>query len=325
MTQARCRSGRRRAACAGAGFTLIELLAVMSILTVLMGLGIGFMLRRGSPLEQTMAMVTAKSRAAPTEVLVVKPDEGRTQLRVRGLEPVGAWHLEPGETQLNEQVRGDVHGDPAPGRFGVALRAKPDGKLPVLRVATLGRPMWDLQEGFLLRIDLYLDERRGATVAQLGRAFTLSLDAEATPELRLVLAAPGGQQGQSKTLKARHPLPMRRWVTLDVVHDGSEVRLVVDGRVVAADQARGAPLQREVDTFEVSLGQAPVPGLVDEIQLWAYLLGEPVELPVDVTVTGLDQGLRFLPTGETEHPSLISIKSGDLTETRRIAPGGVLQ
>lgn len=317
-----------------AGFTLIELLAVMSILSVLMGLGVGFMLRRGSPIEQSVAIVrdqvrlaavSAKSRSAPTEVLLLRPDEGRIQLQVRGLEPVGAWHLEPGELPLSEQVRGDVAGDPAPGRFGVALRCKEGGKTPVLRVPTLGRPVWDLRDGFLLRIDLKLDERRAATIASLGRALLLGLDQEAVPELRAVTAAASGDQGTTRAMKARHPLPVRRWVTLDAIYDGSELRLLVDGRLVASEPLRGAPFQRDTDTFEISPGQAPVPGLVDEIQLWAYALGEPVELPPNVTLQGLDQGLRFLPTGETEAPCLITVKSGDVTDRYRVAPGGVLQ
>jgi len=315
-----------------AGFTLIELLAVMSIVTVLMGLGIGFMLRRGSPLEQAtavlrdqvrLAAVTAKSRQAPTEVRLLTAD-GRQQLRVRGLEPVAAWHCEPGERPLDEQVRGTVVGEHVPGRFGMALRQGDDPRVGILRVPTLGRSVWDLGDGFLLRLDLRLDERRGCTVAQLARAFVLELDDDGTPEVRVTLAS-GKQQGATRKAKAQVPLPLRTWTTVDVVFDGSSLELWNDGRQVAATDAAGSPFQRESDAFEVSPGQAAVPGLVDEIQLWAYVLADPVDLPPGTELKGLDAGVRFAPTGEPEHPCEVSLVSGEQTERYLIAPGGVLQ
>ncbi|MEZ5962742.1 MAG: LamG-like jellyroll fold domain-containing protein [Planctomycetota bacterium] len=318
-----------------AGFTLIELLAVMSIVTVLMGLGIGFMLRRGSPIEQAtaivrdqvrLAAVTAKSRLAPTEVLVERPEGGRVQLRVRGLEPLAAWHCEPGEQQMNEQVRGDVTGRYVPGRFGMALQPEDDARLTVLRVPTMGRPAWDLRDGFLLRLDLHLEERAACTVAQLGRAFTLSLDDDGTPEVRLALAGGSSKtQGPTRSVKARAPLPLRRWTTLDVVFDGKSLELDVDGRQVGAVPAPGAPFQREGDVFEVSPGQARVAGSIDEIQLFAYVLAEPVDLPLGTELEGLDEGLRFAPTGEPEAACEVVLKNGEQTERHHVAPGGVLQ
>ena len=47
------------------------------------------------------------------------------------------------------------------------------------------------------------------------------------------------------------------------------------------------------------------------------MLGEPVDLPANVTVSGFENqlgpapGVRFLPTGETEHPCLLTVKSGE--------------
>jgi prepilin-type N-terminal cleavage/methylation domain-containing protein len=324
---------RRVAAAAACGFTLVELLAVLSILTVLMGLGVGFLLRRGSPMEQAVAVlrdqvrlaaVSAKSRGAPTEVLVLRHEGDRLQLRVRGLEPVAAWHCERGEQPFHEHARGDVRGTHEPGRFGMALRPDLEQNASALRVPTRGHAIWDLADGFLLRLDLRLDERAPCTLVQLGRAFGLTLDADGTPEVRLALAA-GRQQGGARTVRATAPLPARRWVTIDVVHDGSTLQLVVDGRVVGETEARGAPFQRDGDMFEVSPGQAPVPGLVDEIQMWAYTLAEPVDMPPGTTLLGLDAGLRFLPTGEPESVCEVTLKTGEQSERHRVAPGGVLQ
>src|SRR5690606_19466359 len=195
-----------------------------------------------------------------------------------------------------------------------------------LRVATRGRPMWQLDEGFLLRVDVRLDERAPATIVQLGRAFALGLDADGVPEARLTLRGSSAEQaGAVKTAVAAAPLPVRRWVTLDVVHDGKTLQVVVDGRVAAAVEARGAPFQRDGDMFELSPGHAPVRGLVDEVQLFAYTSAEPVDLPQGTRVQGLERGLRFLPTGEPEPPCEVVLTSGEQTERHRVAPGGVLQ
>jgi prepilin-type N-terminal cleavage/methylation domain-containing protein len=318
---------------ASGGFTLVELLAVLSVLTVLMGVGVGFMLRKGSPMEQTVAIVrdqvrlaavSAKSRSAPTEVLLVKGDGDRVQLRVRGLEPIAAWHCEPGERPFHEQVRGDILGSHASGRFGMALRPDLEARTALMRVPTAGRPMWDLRDGFLLRLDVRLDARAACTLAQLGRAFVLSLDGDATPEVKVALRS-GATQGPVKSVRARAVLALRRWVTIDVIHDGSTLELVVDGRSMGQVEARGAPFQRDGDFFEVSPANSGVPGLLDEIQLWAYALAEPVDLPAGTALEGFDGGVRFLPTGEPEAVCEVTIKAGEQTERYRIAPGGVLQ
>ncbi len=315
-----------------AGFTLIELMAVMSVLTVLMGVGIGFMLRRGNPMEQAVAIVrdqvrlaavSAKSRSAPTEVLLLR-DGDRIQLRVRGLEPVAAWHCEPREQSMHEQTRGDVRGLYEPGRFGMALRADLEARTAILRVPTQGRPVWDLRDGFLLRLDVRLDERAACTLVQLGRAFSLTLDGDGAPEVRLALGD-ASKQGPARTVRSPAPLPLRRWVTLDVVHDGTALHLAVDGRVVGQVDALGGPFQRDGDVFEVSPGNAALAGLVDEIQLWAYQLADPVDLPSGAEISGLEGGLRFLPTGEPETVCEVTLKTGEQTERHRVAPGGVLQ
>lgn len=323
-----------------AGFTLIELMAVLAILSVLMGLGVGFLTRRGSNMDLATAIVrdqvrfasvSAKSRGAPTELLVVGgEDDAAPSLRVRGLEPVGTWHAERDERQVHEALRGEVRGTYEPGRFGSALRFDPGTRSAILRVPTQGRSLWSLADGFLLRLDLKLDERGGATVVQLGRTFTLAIDAEGHPELRLALTgARTGQQGASqgnvKSLRGARILPLDVWLTLEVVHDGEYVSLLVDGVETARSDAPGAPFQRESDSFEVSPPAAPVAGLVDEIQLWAYTLADPVDLPLGVTLSNTPTSMRFLAGGAPLEPYVITLQIADQTEAFVVTPGGVLQ
>ena len=147
---------------------------------------------------------------------------------------------------------------------------------------------------------------------------------DGAPEVRLALGD-ATKQGPVRTVRSPSPLPLRRWVTLDVVHDGTALHLAVDGRVVGQVDALGGPLQRDGDVFEVSPGNAALSGLVDEIQLWAYQLADPVDLPSGAEITGLEGGLRFLPTGEPETVCEVTLKTGEQTERHRVAPGGVLQ
>ncbi len=327
-----------------AGFTLIELMAVLAILSVLMGLGVGFLTRRGSSMDLATAIVrdqvrfaavSAKTRGAPTELLVVGGAEGAAPaLRVRGLEPVGTWHAERGERQVQDALRGEVRGTYEPGRFGDALRFDPGTRSAILRVPTQGRPVWTLTDGFLLRLDLRLEEREGATVAQLGRAFTLAIDGEGHAELRLALSSSGqagsGQrgatgQGNVKTLRTARTLPLLKWLTLEVVHDGQHVALVVDGEEAARTAAEGAPFQRADDWFEISPPAAPIAGLVDEIQLWAYTLADAVDLPIGVSLADTPMSMRFLPGGAPLEPYVVTLKTDDQVEAFVVTPGGVLQ
>lgn len=325
-----------RTRAAAAGFTLIELMAVLAILSVLMGLGVGFLTRRGSNMDLATAIVrdqvrfasvSAKSRGAPTELLVVGGEDGAApSLRVRGLEPVGTWHAERDERQVHEALRGEVRGTYEPGRFGSALRFDPGTRSAILRVPTQGRSLWTLADGFLLRLDLKLDERVGATVVQLGRTFTLTIDAEGHPELRLALTGQqGASQGNVKILRGARILPLFEWLTLEVVHDGQHVSLLVDGVEAARSEAVGAPFQRESDSFEVSPPAAPVAGLVDEIQLWAYTLADPVDLPLGVALPDTPTSMRFLAGGSPLEPYVITLQIADQTEAFVVTPGGVLQ
>ena len=87
-------------------------------------------------------------------------------------------------------------------------------------------------------------------------------------------------------------------------------------------RARGAPLQKADDQFEISLGDAPVLGLVDEVQLLAYERGPLSELPIDVELIGLQGPVRFDRRGEVENADRFEVIRGDERAKREIGPGG---
>ncbi|MBP8302007.1 MAG: prepilin-type N-terminal cleavage/methylation domain-containing protein [Planctomycetes bacterium] len=277
----------RRKAAAG-GFTLIELLVVSAVLATLFGLAVGF-LGRTDPKnvadsvlagEIRSAQLTARAEGLPTEVFVRPGQDGASaSVQSRLLQPVVTFHLEPGEGVLDESLRPTVGGeDVANGRFGHARRNREGDKAPILRWPV--RPnVIDLREGLAIRLDLWLENRTACTVWRLGGLGELQLDDDLKPKARLRLT--GGAAGNTPTvaLAGKLALPLRRWCTIDVACDGRAAWITVDGRELDRAPAEGQPLHGEDDVFDVSPGDAAVPGLVDEVRMMAYVFGTAQTLP----------------------------------------------
>ena len=279
---------------ADAGFTLLELLVVAGVLAVLFGLSIGFLGKTNpqsvadSILAGAMraAQLTARAEGLPCEVLVRPGQDGEAAtVQSRLLQPVATFRFEPGEGVLDEVMRPTLGGeDVAHGRFGHARRNLPGDKLPLLRWTVPGRFV-DLREGVALRLDLWLDERGSCTVLRLGEAVELKLDGECKPRVRLRLEgnAPGGTSASGvATLAGKIALPLRQWCTLDVACDGRSAWLTLDGRELDRVAADGSPLVAEATVLDLSPGDDPVPGIVDEMRLFAYTFGEVQRLPIEL-------------------------------------------
>ncbi|MBM4061270.1 MAG: prepilin-type N-terminal cleavage/methylation domain-containing protein, partial [Planctomycetes bacterium] len=186
------------------GFTLIELLVVSTVLAVLLGLSVGFLGRTdpdgvaASVLagELRAAQLTARAEGLPTEVLVLPGADGAVAtVQSRVLQPVVAFHFEPGSAALDDSLRPTLGGEGVPaGRFGHARRNRPGERTPLLRWAAPPE-VADLGEGGALRVDLRLDARGSCVVLRLGGAVDLQLDDSGRPRARLRLS--GGTAGAS--------------------------------------------------------------------------------------------------------------------------------
>jgi prepilin-type N-terminal cleavage/methylation domain-containing protein len=276
------------------GFTLLELLVVAAVVAVLFGLSVGF-LGKTNPQsvadavlagEMRAAQLTARAEGLPCEVLV-RPGEDGAQATVQSrlLQPVATFRFEPGEGVLDDAMRPTLGGqDVAQGRFGHARRNLPGEKMPLLRWQVPSRFV-DLREGVALRLDLWLDERGSCTVLRLGDAVELKLDADSRPRARLRLtgAATGGTAASGvATLAGKIALPLRQWCTLDIACDGRSAWLTLDGRELDRVVADGSPMVPGEAVFDVSPGDDPVPGIADEVRVFAYTFGEVQRLPVEL-------------------------------------------
>lgn len=323
---------RRRAA----GFTLLEMLVVIGLLGVLMGLGVGFLRRAGGGSDLALAIVrdqvrvaalTARTRHLPTEVVL---ESGGTErpaaVHARVLAPVGQWHMEDRQSLdddagLDSQLAGEVE----PGRFGFARRPPLDRRTSLLSVPTQGRAAFDLREGFALRVDLRLEERTAMTIARLGTALDVRLDDDLYPTVKLVGTTGGGAAGAMVQAAGKRPLPIGRWLTLAVVHDGSRLSLMVGDQLADLVDAPLPILQTAGDVFVVSPGTEPVIGLVDEVQLLAYESGAEQLLPIGIELVASPSVFRFDRNGDLVEPCRFTLRDGDDERTHAIAPGGVVE
>jgi prepilin-type N-terminal cleavage/methylation domain-containing protein len=319
-----------------AGFTLLEMLVVMALIGVLMGMGVGFLRRTGDDFEIALAAIRAEVRAAqltartrhlPAEVVLDPGQDGPASVRARILEPVGHWHME--EDPRDDESAGvpsEVRGTVEPGRFGMARRSEDSSRNALLTVRAGTLPVFDLRDGFAIRVDLKLDAVEEAVIARLGEGFVdLSLDHDLRPVAKIVGTEGGGRSAGSVTLAGTRALALHAWQTLELVHDRSELRLLLDGREIGREQARLPVLQTASDVFEVSPADAPVRGLVDEVLVLAYTLSPPQTMPVGLQLSAEPSVVRFDADGALDGPSGFRLTIEDDTRTFRFGPGGVIE
>jgi len=310
----------------------------MGVLAVLSGIGIGFLGKSESSASITwtilrdkirLAHETARTSGRPTTVEMITTKDGDRLLRGKTLETVGQWHLETDERPFADLIP-DLHGIVDPdGRFGECMRPDPDKDESMFSLSTAGIARFGMMDGFALQVEVFLDVRDKCVVATFdsGSTFHLELDQDLVPMARMHLSAGGDQRGRSIEIQAEdHALPLQRWVSLGVYHDGREFALTVGKEVVAQAAAKGELYQsRQGGLFEVSPRGSMVPGKIDEIQLLAYSRGEAVLLPMDVDIAGLDRPVVFDRRGKLVTPVTIEVALDQMKETRTVVPGGVLQ
>ncbi|MBX3464477.1 MAG: prepilin-type N-terminal cleavage/methylation domain-containing protein [Planctomycetes bacterium] len=287
------------------GFTLLELLVVVGVVSVLLGISIGFLGRTdperiaASVLagELRAAQVTARAEGVPTEVWV-RPgiDGAAATVQSRLLQAVATFAFEPGEPVLDDVLRPQLGGQLVPGgRFGHARRPVDGERAPLLQWAL--RPAGvELRDGFVVRLDLRLEQRRACIVLRLGQAAELRLDDELRPQAWLRLRTGGGATSTASIDRVA-PLPLRRWCTLELACDGERAWIGVDGQDLGGTAVAGVPQQADDTALVVSPPEAPLPGLADEVRFAVFAFGPAQDLPVELTPRRV-QRLAFDARGE---------------------------
>ena len=272
-----------------AGFTLLELLVVIGVISVLMGIGVGYLGRtdpeavaasilNGAKRE---AMMTARAEGVPTEV-EVRPGGGSAPATVRArlLQPAAVFHFEPNTPVLDDRLRPDLAGrDVEHGRFGHARRSEAGDKLALLQWR-IDPVVADLRDGFVLRTDLLLEQRTACVVFDAAPLLEVRLDDNLVPRARLRLRGDGGENVLA-AVASELSVPLYRWTTLEFGCDGETAWLAVDGREYGREPARGTPVEPD-GALQMSPPNAAIPGPVDEVRLLVFGFSPAQNLPAEL-------------------------------------------
>lgn len=272
------------------GFTLLELLAVIGVISVLMGVGLGYLGKTDPNMlassiiggERRAAQMTARAEGVPTEVWVRPGKEAEpATVQARLLQPVVTFHFEPNTPVLDERLRPALGGDDVPaGRFGHARRSVEGDKEALVQWA-VAPEIVDVRDGFLMRVDLYLEDRKSCVVIDMDPLLVVRLDDDLRPDARMRISVLGGGK-ELKTIRSPLSLPVRRWVTLEVGSDGSEMWLAADERELARVAAIGVPHQTAETVLEVSPTDSMIPGIVDELRFMVFGFSPKQQLPIEL-------------------------------------------
>jgi hypothetical protein len=169
-----------------------------------------------------------------------------------------------------------------------------------------------------------LEQRQQATLARIGTNLELGVDS--TGRLKASMQQRfENHTGTAAALADTQPLPLHRWVTVELSHDGHVFALLVDGAEVARTDAAGHLQQDAADHLDLSPADAPVPGVLDEVQLFAFAEAEPIDLPEQLELEH-PVTVAFGRDGEPIAPPPIALRVArdNRTEILRVQRGGVL-
>ena len=99
-----------------------------------------------------------------------------------------------------------------------------------------------------------------------------------------------------------------------------------NGELLVAKEAKGDTYQSDQRAdLMISSGKSPVPGVIDEIRVWAYERDEMSPLPGDVDLSGLEAPIRFDRNGRVQDSPRFVLVQGDQKVRLRVAPGGIIE
>lgn len=321
-----CRTTRSRA-----GVSLLELLIVITILSVLFGIGVGAFGKLDRPDERAAralqdawrgARLFARTESAPASVVV----DGRAgHVHALGLRNVGNWHFETpdgaGWPVAAAHPPGALDAD---GVIGWGLRLGDQAELSVSNPPG----SFDSIHGFGL--DVFVQpEAQGRPMTILERPGLWNVDLDEADHLRVTLQL----QSKNGVERSRHEtttsLPSHRPSRLQVVFDGRRLYVAVDGARAAEDTVFAEP-RRLVRNPRVALRSGEQAtrfrGLLDELRVASVVRGAVEELPEEVLVEADEVLLHADAFGHLDPdwhrtPAAMSFLFGEPVQRTRIEVG----
>ena len=305
------------------GVTLLEILVVVGIIGIMMGFGVGALQRQRNDLEQTAVALRDLVRLARGNArfyqssarLVVDPPPRTTpatqgesedpleqRFVVLAVRPLSEWNFDLNGPSGSFGIEGTLGAASIvdEGRFGKGLAPDPEGGQPGVFVRTSQYSDFDLSEGFVARLDLWLDTREACTILRLGQSFELGIDAGGFARGQVTFTQTGGQAGRTIRMRGLERLPLRRWFRLALSYDGKSIVLARDGLEEDERPGDGPVYYDRQAEFWISAGDTPVPGRIDSVELFGYeRLGEFL-IPQDVSLRSGPADLHFASDGRLD-------------------------
>jgi type II secretory pathway pseudopilin PulG len=278
-----------------AGLTLLELLAVMFIMALVLGGGLGFFAGMDLGKRQAAGLVRNVLRSAQNTAIAsgaparVRIDKARNALWAESLATVGTYHFE-GQSLTGFGPAGTAEPEDFDERGFVGACFRPAGHLGHRAEIPLENdPACDFTHGFSLECALLRESEDGGRVLSLGSSEspTLALDLGANGALRArmrtrVGAADSDQPGGAVILQSEPGLvPVGRWFKVRVRYDRARFELLLDGALVDAEEEENF-VWRVDAPLVLSDGALPFPGRIDNLVIAAMVVGDPSTLPETV-------------------------------------------
>jgi hypothetical protein len=312
----------------------MELLAVLAILSVLLGIGVGAFdqVRLG----RALAVAQVKDALRATRLFAIEQSsrarftfggEG-TRMLASGFVAAGNWHFE-GQTDgwpTQPSLEGGAERIPD-GAIGGALRLPADSP-GFVKLGT--SPSFDAPLGLAVEAFVRVEPGTGGVIVRKGNAFALSLTADARLRGAVQVAAASGERtGTAETLVAEtsaHVTP-GRWTRVGMEYDGFELRLSIDGveQAAVAEQERRFPVPDPEADLVVGAQNPPFAGDVDEVRFAGVVARESPALPDGVvfaaTGTIVFDGSGRLDPAFHARPATLELKYEEGAKSRSVTVG----
>ena len=317
------RQNGRKASGARRGVTLLELLIVITLISMLLGAGVGVLARLDVGKRAAHGMVQSVVRSASTSALArqasarVSIDTAAGKISASGMKVIGTWHFEdetlPGAFDINGTMLGAVLIDD--GYIGKGISFSGTSRSAYAEFPVHKDPAFDLGQGFAIDCAVRLEERGAGQLFDLGGAIGLEWSGQGLLQawFRPELTDETGRTVRGGRVLAQAPagaLDLGKWHRIHLSYDRTELVLAVDGNVIARSDA-DTPVWQLEGPMVVGDPRRSFPGSLDALVVAGVVATETVDLPENVTFGPESvKEIRFAPGGHLDrarHPEPLRI------------------
>lgn len=301
-----------------AGVTLLELLVVISLVSLILGAGVGALAsfdvgdRAARSLVQSVVRSAANSalaRDAPASVVI---DPAERSIAARAMKVIGTWHFESealrGAFDLDGELFGAVLVDD--GQLGRALSLRRDAsraaRTPSWAEIDIQRdPAFDLVDGFALECSVRIEAAGAGALLDIGGSVGCELSSDGTLVAWLTPAIEddvGRRMRGARIGLESQPgaLGFGAWRRVRASYDRARFELAIDGVLVAA-LAYDSPLWPTDGPLIVGDDRRAFPGSIDTLAISGVVASREIVLPEGVAF-GIESTrlMRFAPGGHLD-------------------------